>query len=273
MSDHQSYCSTNESSNFSENVECFDDSENIIIEEKGGDEFLIALYRERPFLYDKKNPNFKDTLMKENAWNEISKTMITTNCGDFYTPDYCQKRCTSLREQYNREKKRIENQSKSGSAASSSNCRKFLFFSQLTFLDQFIKRRRTYSNVIKTESSESANEKNLDTETCESSDISTSSSTNKENQSTNFKQTVNVGNSHQKVSVNSPKLKRQKMNETKQLEQSFFNMSNKIMNYMETSKSADNAFMEFIKIQFDSIPEYEKNIRRKMIIDAISTPL
>ncbi|KYN21990.1 hypothetical protein ALC57_05625 [Trachymyrmex cornetzi] len=145
MSDHQSYCSTNEDSNFSQNVafpECLDDSENIIIEEKNGDKFLIALYRERSFLYDKKNVNFKDTLMKENAWNEISKTMIATNCGDFYTPDYCQKRCTSLREQYNREKKRTENQSRSGSAASSFNCHKFPFFSQLTFLDQFIKRRR-----------------------------------------------------------------------------------------------------------------------------------
>ncbi|KAL0115677.1 hypothetical protein PUN28_010896 [Cardiocondyla obscurior] len=48
--------------------------------------------------------------MKENAWKEISKAMIETNCGDCYTPEYCLKRCTSLREQYNREKRKIEAQ-------------------------------------------------------------------------------------------------------------------------------------------------------------------
>ena len=37
------------------------------------------LHRERPFLYDKKNSNFKNILMKENAWKKISKIMIATN--------------------------------------------------------------------------------------------------------------------------------------------------------------------------------------------------
>ncbi|XP_011689937.1 PREDICTED: uncharacterized protein LOC105451269 [Wasmannia auropunctata] len=107
MSDHQNYCGTSDT-DISQNIELSfsNESENLIFNEKSGDEFLIALYRERPFLYDKQNQNFKDTLMKQNAWNEISKTMIETNCGDFYTPDYCQKRCTSLREQYNHEKKK-----------------------------------------------------------------------------------------------------------------------------------------------------------------------
>lgn len=49
------------------------------IEEMKGDEFLIELYRERPFLYDKKNSSFKDCLIKQNAWNEISKIMSVTN--------------------------------------------------------------------------------------------------------------------------------------------------------------------------------------------------
>lgn len=77
-SDHQDYCSiaiTEDIRNSS------DDSENIIIEEKSGDDFLIELFRERSFLYDKSNSNFKNILMKQNAWNEISKTMIETNCG------------------------------------------------------------------------------------------------------------------------------------------------------------------------------------------------
>lgn len=71
-------------------------------------------------------------------------------------------------------------------------------------------------------------------------------------------------------------------------------MSSRIMNYMETSKplTADDAFIDFkiffikyfkiffidfkiffIKLQLDNIPEHEKNIRRKMIMDAISAPL
>ncbi|XP_020298557.1 uncharacterized protein LOC109862827 isoform X2 [Pseudomyrmex gracilis] len=198
--------------------------------------------------------------------------MIETNCGEFYTLDYCQKRCTSLREQYNREKKQIENQFRSGSAAPNSSCRQFPFFSQMTFLDKIIKRRSTYSNV-KSQSNASIAEKNVtDTKTYESNNISAS---NKENQSTSYKHTVNAENFHQEVSIHSLKLKRGKMNETKELEQTFIDMSKTIKNYMETSKSstADNAFMEFIKIQFDSVPEHEKNIRRKLIIDTISAPL
>lgn len=84
-------------------------------------------------------------------------------------------------------------------------------------------------------------------------------------------------NSHQDVSQNFPKFKNRKMNETKQLEQTFLNISNNIMSYMETSNSKqctpDDAFIEFIKVQFNNIPEHEKNIRRKMIMDAMSTSL
>jgi len=57
-----------------------------------------------------------------------------------YTLSYCQKRCTSLRDQYNREKRKAEIESKSGSAATKAT--QFPFFSQLTFLDHIIKRRR-----------------------------------------------------------------------------------------------------------------------------------
>ncbi|KYN07874.1 hypothetical protein ALC62_01152, partial [Cyphomyrmex costatus] len=100
---------------------------------------LLELYRERPFLYDKSNINFKDCLMKQNAWLEISKTM-TQICGDMYNPSYCQKRCTTLRDQYSREKRKAEIESKSGSAATKAT--RFPFFAQLTFLDRVIQRRR-----------------------------------------------------------------------------------------------------------------------------------
>lgn len=56
-------------------------------------------------------------------------------------------------------------------------------------------------------------------------------------------------------------------------------MSNNISNYMEkkvsssTCTAVDDAFMEFIKQQFNTIPEEEKVIRRKMIMDALCVPL
>lgn len=53
----------------------------IDIEVKNGDELLIELYKERPFLYDKSNISFKDLLMKQSAWIEISKIM-KTNYGE-----------------------------------------------------------------------------------------------------------------------------------------------------------------------------------------------
>lgn len=73
---------------------------------------------------------------------------------------------------------------------------------------------------------------------------------------------------------------KRKMTETKELEQTFFNLSNKICNYMETSQQSysqqsapDDTFIEFIKVQLYNIPQNEKNIRRKMIMDAITEPL
>lgn len=71
MSDHLKYCNISDSS-VEINTEDYTD---INIEEKKGDELLIELYRERTFLYDKSNINFKDCLMKQNAWLEISKIM------------------------------------------------------------------------------------------------------------------------------------------------------------------------------------------------------
>lgn len=59
--------------------------------------------------------------------------------GDIYTPLYCQKRCTSLRDQYSREKRKAETEPIHESTAVTS---RFPLFSQLAFLDHVIKRRR-----------------------------------------------------------------------------------------------------------------------------------
>lgn len=51
------------------------DEINICVPEKIGDEYLIELYRERRFLYDKRHRDFKDNELKKTAWEEISSIM------------------------------------------------------------------------------------------------------------------------------------------------------------------------------------------------------
>lgn len=96
---------------------------------------------------------------------------------------------------------------------------------------------------------------------------------NKENTNANDKQNINIDKSPDVLKC-SPKLKKRKMNETKELEQTFFSLSNKISNYIETSQQScsqqstlDDIFIEFIKAQLNNIPKHEKNLRRKMIMD------
>lgn len=76
MEDHQySECSAytyNEESNRDDDIP---------IERKDGDAFLIELYRERPFLYNKEHRDFKNKIIKDNAWNEISTIMQNENYG------------------------------------------------------------------------------------------------------------------------------------------------------------------------------------------------
>lgn len=77
MSDHLNYCKMTADLSNEISIDDWNDNCKLAhnIDEKKGDEFLIELYRECPFLYDKSNASFKDCLMKENAWIEISKIM------------------------------------------------------------------------------------------------------------------------------------------------------------------------------------------------------
>ncbi|XP_036147417.1 uncharacterized protein LOC105834577 [Monomorium pharaonis] len=223
MSDHFDYCKTiADVSDESSIIDCDNDCDPtcITIKEKTGDELLIELYRERPFLYDKSNINFKDCIMKQNAWIEISKIMIQT-CGDMYTPSYCQKRCISMRDQYNRDKRKTETESKSGSAATKST--RFPFFSQLAFLDNVIKRRKSYTNCTKSQPSVIDEDSSTESE-------NVASGSNKENESVNEQHIYNI-----KYDKNNyaPKMKKRKIDETKELEQTLMQMSHRISNYME----------------------------------------
>lgn len=65
MSDHNQYC--NMFDNF-ENEVLLVENENV----KESDELLIDAVRAYPHLYDHKDSNFKDNLMKENSWEEIA---------------------------------------------------------------------------------------------------------------------------------------------------------------------------------------------------------
>lgn len=80
MEDHE-YCESNICESYVYSQEISNEQENIAIEKKNGDAFLIKLYRERPFLYNKRHNDFKDRIIKDNAWNEMSKIMLNKNYG------------------------------------------------------------------------------------------------------------------------------------------------------------------------------------------------
>ncbi|XP_025265448.1 uncharacterized protein LOC105248602 [Camponotus floridanus] len=105
-----------------------------------GDALLISLVRNYPYLYNKELTDFKDIIKKQNAWTEIGNILNMT-------ADECQSRWTRLRERYAREKKQKQEETTTGSGASKR--KSFEFFENMQFLERFVKRRRTISNVYK----------------------------------------------------------------------------------------------------------------------------
>nr|XP_012232165.1 PREDICTED: uncharacterized protein LOC105677862 [Linepithema humile] len=67
------------------------------------------------------------------------------------TVDECQSRWTRLRERYTREKKQRQEETTTGSEASKRKT--FEFFNNMQFLDPFVKKRRTMTNVQHAKSS------------------------------------------------------------------------------------------------------------------------
>nr|XP_012234939.1 PREDICTED: uncharacterized protein LOC105679468 [Linepithema humile] len=65
--------------------------------------------------------------------------------------DECQSRWTRLRERYTREKKQRQEETTTGSGASKRKT--FEFFNNMQFLDPFVKKRRTMTNVQHAKSS------------------------------------------------------------------------------------------------------------------------
>ncbi|XP_029178049.1 uncharacterized protein LOC114945872 isoform X3 [Nylanderia fulva] len=226
MDDNQIYSINFEYKEY-KNVES--SSANIIaieeIEEKEGDDFLIELYRERKYLYDKSNRDFKNKIIRGNAWVEISNIMQQKNQGQHYTPQYCQTRCTSLRDQYSREKRKDDY--KSGNSSK----RRTFPFTQLSFLDNFIKRRRTFSNIRKKK------------------------------------------NTHKSVEITSETVTRKNNNSTDKLEYELQDIKDAQKRNSASQDMIDNSFIDYIRVHLQNTPEPEKSIRKKMLFEALVTPL
>lgn len=50
----------------------------ILYVEKEGDELFIDVVKSYLHLYDKRNPNYKDIIMKNNSWAEVASIMNWT---------------------------------------------------------------------------------------------------------------------------------------------------------------------------------------------------
>ncbi|XP_029162393.1 transcription factor Adf-1-like [Nylanderia fulva] len=120
-----------------EDDEDFDYGENKN-EEMSEDALLISLVRDHPYLYNKELTDFKDTIKKQNAWVEIASIMNMT-------VEECQTRWIRLRERYSREKKQQQEETTTGSGVSKRKT--FEFFDNMQFLERFVKRRRTLTNM------------------------------------------------------------------------------------------------------------------------------
>ncbi|XP_029178045.1 uncharacterized protein LOC114945872 isoform X1 [Nylanderia fulva] len=315
MDDNQIYSINFEYKEY-KNVES--SSANIIaieeIEEKEGDDFLIELYRERKYLYDKSNRDFKNKIIRGNAWVEISNIMQQKNQGQHYTPQYCQTRCTSLRDQYSREKRKDDY--KSGNSSK----RRTFPFTQLSFLDNFIKRRRNFSNIKKKKNTFVSMKNTSETVTCENNnstdgsqyeqqdiknrhyavkprgihpetfyieDIKNSQKRNSESQDTvdhlfpnnfikrrrTFSNIRKKKNTHKSVEITSETVTRKNNNSTDKLEYELQDIKDAQKRNSASQDMIDNSFIDYIRVHLQNTPEPEKSIRKKMLFEALVTPL
>ncbi|GAB1868662.1 Aminopeptidase n [Camponotus japonicus] len=112
------------------------------------DGLLIDLIKGYPHLYDKSLKNYKDQLIKEKSWLEISEIMqLSVN--------QCQVRWTRLREKYSKERKQRQNETRSGSGIS--NRVVWPLYDNMKFFEKHIAKRNTYSNL----SQETNNKENI----------------------------------------------------------------------------------------------------------------
>ncbi|XP_011407150.1 PREDICTED: uncharacterized protein LOC105314588 [Amphimedon queenslandica] len=102
------------------------------------DEALISHVQKYPYLYNNKSPDFK-VVWKENAWVEISKQLKS----DGTVVETVSKRWKTLRGCYTKEHRKLPK----GTGADSVE-KKWEFYPMMDFLKDFVKHRRTASNMI-----------------------------------------------------------------------------------------------------------------------------
>ncbi|XP_066585521.1 uncharacterized protein [Prorops nasuta] len=113
--------------------------EDICFLNKDFEEILIDLIKDYPHLYDTGMNEYKDAIMKENSWMEIAKALNSSVAN-------CKRRWLRLRERFTNEKRLQDSETKSGSGASHRSS--FPYLGNMSFLEKFIKRRKSYSNCI-----------------------------------------------------------------------------------------------------------------------------
>nr|XP_012217812.1 PREDICTED: uncharacterized protein LOC105669427 [Linepithema humile]XP_012217813.1 PREDICTED: uncharacterized protein LOC105669427 [Linepithema humile]XP_012217814.1 PREDICTED: uncharacterized protein LOC105669427 [Linepithema humile] len=258
---------------------------NIYVPDKTGDDYLIKLYRERKFLYDKKNRDFRDNKLKNNAWKEISTIMVKyKNFGNYYTAEYCKKRITTLREQYSKLMRKNELISESAGYSK----KKSSLLSQLSFLRKHIQRRRNFTNTEKDKNAQISAiffNKNAaalqETKVAESDDLkrkfetSSSSQGNTEYDSTD--DSIFYEKSHKTM-----KKKRATKNDKNDTLPDLTNAAVDICTQLKlnstshrdvSSKSAEQAFSQFIAFSLQAMEEPERSIRRNKIFQDLTTPI
>ncbi|KYN06626.1 hypothetical protein ALC62_02420 [Cyphomyrmex costatus] len=148
MSDHNDY--------FTYADESQNESQILISSKEDEDALLIDLVKGYPHLYNKESRDFKDTIKKNNSWEEIAKIL---DAKDFANKKYisfvyrlsrliiflllvsdCQTRLLRLHERYSREKKLREIDTRSGSGNVTRQT--FPLYDQMNFLYKFVKSRK-----------------------------------------------------------------------------------------------------------------------------------
>lgn len=70
------------------------------------------------------------------------------------------------------------------------------------------------------------------------------------------------------------KYKKRKIDETKEFENMFSSVTQKLVNVLDNKyENEDEAFSQFIIAHLSNLPQTEKNIRKKMITDALFASL
>uniref|UniRef100_H2Z364 MADF domain-containing protein n=1 Tax=Ciona savignyi TaxID=51511 RepID=H2Z364_CIOSA len=95
-------------------------------------ETLARLVEDNPHLYDNKDKNYKDHVLRESTWMDISKQLGQP-------PETCMKRWRSLRDRFAKEKRKLENSNLVSSTWDQ--------FNQLSFLQGHLRPRLTLGNL------------------------------------------------------------------------------------------------------------------------------